>query len=392
MSISLIDAIDLVRKLTGLPIHSLPGAAELAQFCARHRFHPAQEQLTPKALGRVLDGLAPHEMLLLTDRFRIRFILAEALGSPVVFGPYCTEVITETDLPYLVPESIRRSFPAGDLLAYRSRFPVFETRQALHYARTTLRHADGLDRTVRSIHLSPGPQEVAQQPLLSRAEIIEERYRIEQQMVEHIKAGRAAAAVECYNTMEQGMAYVKRIGNTLERSRVGAAIVRTTVRHAAFRAGLPAILIDKLSTENTVAVEQAADLPAIRARVEDMIRSFCAAIYQKNNQNYSKLVLCMIYSIEHNYQKDLSVADLAEELEVSVDYLIKCSKKETGLTPNAYIRKVRMTHAAQLLRESPRSVQQISAEVGILDANYFTKLFRAEFGATPSAYRANRML
>ena len=77
---------------------------------------------------------------------------------------------------------------------------------------------------------------------------------------------------------------------------------------------------------------------------------------------------------------------------MSVDYLIKRCKQETGITPNAYIRKVRMEAAAQLLRESPRSVQEISAEVGILDANYFVKLFKQEFGQTPSAYRAERLL
>lgn len=396
MSLHIRDAFGLVQELTGVSIHLLNSQQEMEDFCAAFRFHTAQSYLTPHALEKLFNDLGEADLLVLTDCFRIRFLFVRAEEKNLSFGPFCTEHINEAELRLLLPEQIRAGFPTSEFLSFRNQFPVLESRMMLRYAHMFLHHICSHEHRwltrVRD-YSSIAQQETKNSEVIkTAAQIIEERYRIEQQMVEHIKAGRATAAVDCYLTMEQSVAHLKSIGNTLERARVGAAITRTTVRHAAFRAGLPALLIDKLSSANTAAVGSANSIQEINDLVQKMIRNFCSAIYQKKNENYSKLILCMIYAIEHDYRRDLSVSDLAEELDVSVDYLIKRCKQETGITPNAYIRKVRMEAAAQLLRESPRSVQEISTEVGILDANYFVKLFKQEFGQTPSAYRAERLL
>src|SRR5699024_204685 len=107
---------------------------------------------------------------------------------------------------------------------------------------------------------------------------------------------------------------------------------------------------------------------------------------------YSKLILCMIYTIEHEYQQPLSAAVLAQQLDVSVNYLVKRCRQETGLTPNVYIRKVRMDVAAELLRNRYHSIQDISAEVGILDTNYFARQFKQVYGVSPSAYQAEQVV
>lgn len=389
------DSALLFQEITGLPLHILQTQEDHEHFCAAYRFNSAQNYLTPTALDALYRELKPEELVSLRDCFHLRFIFAVADGVRLAFGPYCTELITENDLWRFPQDETMKRLPATEYMAFRSRFPVMEVRQVLRYAHIFLRHVCSEEHSWTTSNIDQSASllgETENEFIKNPAEVIEERYRIEQAMVEHIKAGRANAAVECYLAMEQSVAYVKRIGNTLERARIGAAITRTTVRHAAFRAGLPAILVDKLSSVNTSAVGNSNDIQEINQLVQDMIRNFCSAIYQKKNNNYGKLILCMIYTIEHEFHHDLSVGDLAEELGVSVDYLIKRCKAETGITPNAYIRKVRMERAALMLRESPRSVREISAEVGILDANYFVKLFKQEFGQTPSAYRAERLL
>ena len=78
---------------------------------------------------------------------------------------------------------------------------------------------------------------------------------------------------------------------------------------------------------------------------------------------------------------------MADELSVSVDYLIKTFKKEMDTTPNAYLRDYRLKQAARLLSSTDRSVQEIASAVGIPDANYLIKLFKARYGETPTAYR-----
>ena len=46
-----------------------------------------------------------------------------------------------------------------------------------------------------------------------------------------------------------------------------------------------------------------------------------------------------------------------------------------------------MENASSLLLSTEYSIQEISVMVGIMDANYFVKLFKKEYGETPSEFR-----
>jgi signal transduction histidine kinase/DNA-binding response OmpR family regulator len=62
-------------------------------------------------------------------------------------------------------------------------------------------------------------------------------------------------------------------------------------------------------------------------------------------------------------------------------------KSLTGLSPNEYIREVRIKRAAQLLEVGEYTVSQITYMVGMNDSRYFSKCFKQRFGMTPTEYR-----
>jgi AraC-like DNA-binding protein len=93
------------------------------------------------------------------------------------------------------------------------------------------------------------------------------------------------------------------------------------------------------------------------------------------------------YLIDNNYAESLNLEDMAKELSISASQLIRQFKEETTTTPIAYLNKVRMQHAANSLRQTNLSIQEIAAIVGIYDPNYFVKVFKKEFNLTPSSYR-----
>jgi len=59
-----------------------------------------------------------------------------------------------------------------------------------------------------------------------------------------------------------------------------------------------------------------------------------------------------------------------------------------GITPNEFLRNVRLKHAARLLAETGEPVNQISLMVGFQTPRYFSQCFRQMFGVTPSEYRS----
>ena len=52
-----------------------------------------------------------------------------------------------------------------------------------------------------------------------------------------------------------------------------------------------------------------------------------------------------------------------------------------------YINTQRVKRAAQQLTTTDRSISEVAEEMGILDVNYFAKIFKRTFGMTPTRYR-----
>ena len=64
---------------------------------------------------------------------------------------------------------------------------------------------------------------------------------------------------------------------------------------------------------------------------------------------------------------------------VSNVYLSSMFKKETGKTITEYIREKRLSYAVYLLRSTNLQIQTIALRCGIVDVQYFSKLFKKFF-------------
>ena len=94
--------------------------------------------------------------------------------------------------------------------------------------------------------------------------------------------------------------------------------------------------------------------------------------------------------VEENMENpEFSVNNLCDDLGMSRSQLYRKFESITGLTPNDFIRSVRLKRAAQLLRGSSYNISEISDRVGFNSIKYFNKYFKEEFGFTPTQYRSN---
>jgi transcriptional regulator GlxA family with amidase domain len=83
---------------------------------------------------------------------------------------------------------------------------------------------------------------------------------------------------------------------------------------------------------------------------------------------------------------EFDIAALAHNMAVSRRQLFRKLKAVTGCTPNVFIRTLRLKRAAQLLKESPMTVTEITYAVGFSDLKHFRHLFREQFGVLPGEY------
>lgn len=58
----------------------------------------------------------------------------------------------------------------------------------------------------------------------------------------------------------------------------------------------------------------------------------------------------------------------------------------TGLTPRAWLIRLRLERACQLLKRHPNNLASVASNVGFYDQSHFNRAFRQAFGVAPSAY------
>lgn len=91
--------------------------------------------------------------------------------------------------------------------------------------------------------------------------------------------------------------------------------------------------------------------------------------------------------IQNNYDKPLTVSDLAKLVNLNRSYLYKLFKQHLDTSPQQYLKRVRLTKSVDLLMATDYSVKQIASAVGYPDAFGFSKLFHAYYHCSPSEYR-----
>ncbi len=88
--------------------------------------------------------------------------------------------------------------------------------------------------------------------------------------------------------------------------------------------------------------------------------------------------------IQNLSNPDLTNEQLAARLSISPRKLYRTLQKLTGQSPNHYIRRLRLQKARELLESSYSiTVKEVVEQVGFKKRDYFSQLFKAEFGVTP---------
>lgn len=90
------------------------------------------------------------------------------------------------------------------------------------------------------------------------------------------------------------------------------------------------------------------------------------------------------YITEH-YASELTLERLAAEFFISKCHLAREFKRHTGLTVHAYLTKVRLTAAKELLRKN-ETTAMICSQCGFRDSSSFFRAFKQEYHVTPHKY------
>jgi signal transduction histidine kinase/DNA-binding LacI/PurR family transcriptional regulator/DNA-binding response OmpR family regulator len=91
--------------------------------------------------------------------------------------------------------------------------------------------------------------------------------------------------------------------------------------------------------------------------------------------------------IHGHYAEPVTRRDIAAYLGLHEDSLSHYFTQEVGISIISYLNRYRVKQASQLLEASHKSITEIALEVGFGSHSYFNRVFAAEMGVTPTAYR-----
>jgi transcriptional regulator GlxA family with amidase domain len=100
------------------------------------------------------------------------------------------------------------------------------------------------------------------------------------------------------------------------------------------------------------------------------------------------LVLAAVTAMERALDDPPGIRALAASIGATPDRLERAFRRDTGLSPAAYLRRLRLKHAADLILHSASRIDAVALACGFADASSFSRAFRQEFGQTPRQMRA----
>ena len=98
-------------------------------------------------------------------------------------------------------------------------------------------------------------------------------------------------------------------------------------------------------------------------------------------------LLKVVQFVTAHYGDDIVVADLAEQANLSVSQLHREFSRLFNITPNRYLREVRVGVGRHLLESSEMSMAQIARRCGFYDQSHFSRQFKASTGLSPLDYQ-----
>lgn len=118
--------------------------------------------------------------------------------------------------------------------------------------------------------------------------------------------------------------------------------------------------------------------------LSDLVRYSGSLLFQQNIPPES------IQFIHENFHRQVTLERLASIEHFNVSYYCKWFYNQTGMTPNAYIQKIRLEKAKELLETTELSLLEIALQVGYSHQSSLTRLFRKIEGLNPIWYRKRR--
>jgi len=382
---------NFISNLLNIPVSIVRDDQEFFhEFERMHCFSPRlQQEFTAEAMGLFFSSIRKPCLYELRSVLEICAVLFPYNGSNILIGPYVEKGWDEKNAKIILAQ---HNIPVTQLIQYQYYYSSYRIVTPSVALRTCVAAIQALDPNLENYDhkiISPikaDDPSMESREMLNFDEVVL-RYAIENEFLNYVKSGKPKEALEAYEKLtghRHSNAYIHR---DFSYAITSGAILRTLLRKASEEAGVHPSIIDTLSgmfAQKAFALRNPFQMQNLSS---EMIYGYTKAVQEVLRENYSKPIRNAVDYIKLHLGEQLTLSDIAKAAGLAPNYLSHAFKNETGDTVTQYIAKKRCQIAEDLLWTTDLSISEVSNHVGYYDSNYFVKVFKAQYGLTPSKYR-----
>lgn len=361
------------------------------KFCYRPELQPA---FTACRLAELLDQTEGCVLYDVGDEMDFRVCFFRLDDELFLVGPF---VRSDFDLMKTEQLLARHGIPASyaaSIKLYHSAFPLISTTSVRNALLSLIRAFSNSSEDYTICHTSTDTQQISvTRPNYSEPvdyQTLYQRYDLENRFLRMIESGDTENVLIAYREMHMnGLSQNRYVNAIYQDPIIAVSMLRALARKAAEHAGVSIVEINEITQRSVQKLLAAKHLEEQLTCTREMILELTQAVqrHRYHTRQYSAPIQRVTEYLRLNFSQENPIPRLAELAGISVSYLSRQFKKETGRTISQHLAHLRCMRAAELLKESELSIQDISSYVGYIDNNYFVKVFRKEYGMTPTDYR-----
>lgn len=363
-------------------------------------FNKDPEKIVPIRLLVDLVGL--HAVYKITDAFSQSYVFFSVSGEDerevLLIGPYLSRALSPDDILDIVD---RMGFSAKEqklLDRYFMNLPIISEKSHLYvvidafcdlaWGGVSYPTIDAKSEQTAPTFLLKKTQDGTGEldETLANMKLMEERYAWENELMRAVAQGQSGKADQLLSMFSEST-FEKRTADNLRDMKNYCIIMNTLLRKAAEQGGVHPIYLDSVSSSFALKIEQMDSEEKVPGVMTEILRAYFRLVRRHSLASYSQTVQKVILMIDGDLSADLSLATLAQAQNISKGYLATIFKQETGKTISEFVRERRIKHARHLLATTQLQIQTIAAQCGIMDLQYFSKIFKKMTGKTPKEYR-----
>lgn len=369
----------------------------LLHFQEKYCYHSAlQPAFKAETLSRLTSEAQENTLYGLQDDLGICIIFFVWGNDCFLIGPFVRSGMDENKLQQILLAHHMPGSYAASVRLYYEAFPMISSTHVRNTIIACLRALNGKNQEFSYCRLSGARADVQlPQPLHEESldySTLHQRYDLENHFLRMIETGDVENVLIAQREMTHvGIGQVRYMNAVYMDTGVGLAMIRALARKAAERGGASLVEIHEITQRAVQRIYASRNASEQSRHSNAMILELTEAVRRSQAYlgSYSGPIRRVVEHIRLNYSQKISLSALAEISHLSEAYLSKAFKKEVGTNITQFVEQLRCEKAAEMLRESQTPVQEISSYVGYDDNNYFVKVFRKQFGTTPTDYRSS---